>query len=220
MVEGRQIFQQTSIANLSQETNEWQRLMFKSDDDLSLPISICLSSSDGRDAIVASVVQAAGAYGFTKIIGAAQAPGSFFFRMEIRFQSSDRRLARSQKRKLQEALLKEQAAQGTTSKERNAIKKVKKSLLERIKKGISAVTIGGVLLFAGNMAADAAKDAVKDVLKDAIKPAITKSLEKVDTFIAKELPPKEAHHFHQAVKNFIESSSEKSTVDLPRSSRP
>lgn len=220
MIEARQSFQQMPISSPLQETKEWQHQIFKPDDDLVLPISIYLASSKGREEIIEGVVQAVSAYGFTKIVRTEQASGSFFFRMEVGYESKDRHLARSQKIRLNKALIEDDDSTDSTPEEHRAVKKVKQSLRARLKKGLSAITIGSVLLFAGKIAGNAAEGAVEDVLKDAIKPAITKSIQKMDTFVAKELPPAQAQRFHKAVKNLIDNSKDKTTVNPPPSSKP
>jgi hypothetical protein len=219
MIESRQVFQTTVTPYQSQELNEWQRQSFKSDDDLLLPVSVYLESGEGHAEIIENVMQAVRAYGFTNIVHSSQAPGSFFFRMEVGFESKNHHQARQQKRKLAKALVEDGDSPDSTPEERRAVKKVKQSLRARLKKKLSAITIGSVLLFAGGMVWDAGKDAVKDVLKDAIKVEATKSVRKVDIFIAKELPPAQAQRFHNAVKNFIDSSPDKES-DEPPSKKP
>lgn len=222
MLESRQVFQTTSTPYQSQELNEWQRQSFRSDDDLLLPISVYLESGEGHAEIIADVMQAVRTYGFTNVVHASQAPGSFFFRMEVGFESKDHRQAQQQKRRLTKALLDGDNLPDSTPQERRAVKKVKQSLrarLKKLKKKISAITIGSVLLFAGHQALEAGQDAAKDVLKDVMKGEAKTLVQKVDTFIAKELPPAEAHRFHNAVKNFIDDSPDKAPAK-PTSKKP
>ena len=213
MIETRQVFQSTFTPTQSQDLDEWQRQTSKSDENLLLPVSIYLESDKEHGELVENVMQVVRAYGFTNIVNASQAPGSFFFHMEVGFESKSPQQARQQKRKLTKALLEEEDSEDSTPEEHRAVKKLKQSLWARAKKKISAITIGSVLLLGGTLAADSAKDAVKDILKDAIKVEIKDSARKLDTFVAKELPPAEAQRFHSAIKNFIDESPDKTSSE-------
>lgn len=221
MIESRQVFQTTFTPHQSQELNEWQRRSFKSDDDLLLPVSVYLESGEGHAEIIENVIRAVRAFGFTNIVHSSQAPGSFFFRMEVGFESNNHNQARQQKRKLTKALLEDEDSPDSTAEELRAVKKLKQSLRARPKKKISAITIGKVLLLAGTLAAG--KDVVKDVLKDAVKVEINipinVSVQKKDTFIVKELPHAEAHRLHKTIKNCIDESPDKKS-DKPPSKKP
>jgi hypothetical protein len=219
VIEARQTFQPTFTPTQSHDLSEWQRQSFKSDEDLLLPVSIYLESGEEHREIIENVMRVVHAYGFTNIVQASQAPGSFFFHMDVGFESKSHEQARQQKRKLTKALLEDDDSPNSTPEERRAVKKVKQSLWARLKKGISAITVGSVLLLAGNLAVDASKDAVKDLLKDTIKVEIKNSVRNVDTFVLKELPPAEAQRFHKVVQNFIDSSPDK-TSPAPPTKKP
>lgn len=216
MIDARQIFEQPFTSAQWQGNDEWQRQTFKSDDDQSLLVSLYLDSNEGRAEVLRDVSDVLYAFGFTNFVRAEQAPGSWYVSIKVEFGKGGSEEAQHNKKQLKEALLSDKPRSSHTDAQRTSVRKLKKSLLARMKKGLAAITFGSVLLFGGHLVLDATKDAVKDVLKDAIKPEITMAIQKTDTFITKELPPAEATRFHNAVKHFIDTSPDKSNLAQPK----
>src|SRR5215471_15263881 len=100
MLQVRQMVREEVSSVQSGDSYQWQRQIFKSDDDLRLPISIYLGSSEGRSQIIQNVFQMAYAYGFTNVVRATAAPGSFYFHMEVEFGTRDKKQANEHKKKL------------------------------------------------------------------------------------------------------------------------
>src|SRR5258708_7839777 len=99
------MFREEVTSSQHEDVNEWQRQIFESDDDLLLPISVYLGSSQEQGAVIQNVVQMAYAYGFTNVVRAVEAPGSFYFQMEVEFGNRDKQQARQLKKKLSAALV-------------------------------------------------------------------------------------------------------------------
>jgi hypothetical protein len=187
---------------------ELQRTRFASDDDLFLPVSIYLSSSEERQEIVDSVVGVLRAYGFSRIPGVYQAPGSFFIYIRAGFESNNREAARQRQQELKADLLKKKAPK--TPRRQQAVSKLNQSLSERAKKKLGAIVIAGAV-FLGT----AVTDVIKDEIETLIKEQAPKVVRKMDAVVGQELPPELAAKFHRAVSGYIEKSPAKEELPVP-----
>jgi len=185
---------------------EWLRTTFTPDEDLFIPVSIYLDSSEGSEQIIKDVADVLRAYGFTNIPSVNQAPGSFYIHFEAGFESKNREAARQSRKELKADLLSKKPPENP--KRRRAVKKLNASLLKRTKKRLGAAVLAGVV-FLGS----ALGGVVKDVVKDEIELQGPKVARLMDRIVAKELPPAVAAQFHKGVKDYIERSPHK--VELP-----
>jgi hypothetical protein len=186
-----------------------------SDDDFSLRVSIYLGSTDGRGEILKDVTQVLRAYGFTNFTRINQAPGSFFLSINVRFGTNDRQAAHKSKQQLQKDLLSDVLPQRPPQK-RSAVRKLKKSVWSRTEKGLLTIIVAGAS-FLGNLTGDVFKDEIKEGIESWLKDNGPKIVQKVDSVVAKELPAGVANSFHNAVKNYIDNSPEKTELKPPTS---
>jgi len=206
------ILQQT-FRPVAQNSEQWLRTRFVSDDgDLFLPVSICLDSSEGREEIIENVVEVLRAYGFNKFGWMWQAPGSFFLHIEVRFGSGDREAARKSKKELNADLLTDKPPKHPAR--RRAVKKLKQSLWRRAGKKLKAAVVVGIL-FVGSAIGGALKDEMKGAIEKWLEQEGPSIVQGLDTVVAKELPPTVAANFHKAVKEYIETSNDKSRLEPP-----
>lgn len=201
-----------AVRPLAQGKENWLRTTFASDDDFVLPVSIYLDSSEGAAEIIANVAEVLRAYGFSNIPLVYQAPGTFYIHIEAGFRNKDREAARQSKRELKADLLSKTPPKNV--KKQRAVKKLKTSILRRTMKKVKTVVLVGVI-FMGGVLTDVGKDAVKNEIETLAREQGPKVTQKVDEWVAKELPPDVAARFHGLVREYIERSHDKSEVPPP-----
>jgi hypothetical protein len=200
------------VTPAAQGTEHWLRTTFASDDDFVLPVSIYLDSSEGAAEIIKNVAEVLRAYGFSNIPLVHQAPGSFYIHFEAGFGSKDREAARQSKKELKADLLSKTPPKNV--KKQRAVKKLKGSILRRTMKKLKGVVLVGVV-FMGGVLGGVAKDAVKDEIEALAREQGPQVTQKVDEWVAKELPADVAARFHGLVREYIERSSHKSELPPP-----
>jgi hypothetical protein len=208
------LVQQTFRPVVKSEQKRWLGTQFASDDDdFSLRASVYLGSTDGGAEILEDVTQVLRAYGFTNFTRIDQAPGFLFFSIHVRFGTNNREAAHKSKKQLQKDLLSE-ALPGRPPQKRRAVRKLKKSLLSRSKKGLITIILAGST-YLGSLTGDVFKDEIKEGVERWLKDHGPKIVQKTDLVVAKELPHSVADSFHKAVKNYIDSSPEKTELKAP-----
>lgn len=194
------------------ELKKTLRTTFSTDDDLFLPVSIYLDSSEERSEIIASVAEVLRAYGFSNFASMYQAPGSFYIHIEAGFDSKDRQVARKRKEELKADLLSDKPSKHTAR--QRAVKKVKESLWKRAGKRLKTGVLFGTL-FLGSVVGGVFKDVIKDESEKWLEQQGPNLVQKLDAVVAKDLPLPLAHSFHTAVKGYIEKSPHKSPLEAP-----
>ena len=201
-----------AVRPVAQGKENWLRTTFASDDDFILPVSIYLDSSEGAGEITENVAEVLRAYGFSNIPLVYQAPGSFYIHIEAGFKSKDREAARQSKKELKADLLSKIPPKNV--KKQRAVKRLKASILRRTMKKVGTVILAGVV-FMGGVLGGVAKDAVKNEIEALAREEGPKVTQKVDEWVAKELPPDVAARFHGLVREYIEKSPDKSELPPP-----
>jgi hypothetical protein len=82
--------------------------------------------------------------------------------------------------------------------------------------GLLTIIVAGAS-FLGNLTGDVFKDEIKEGIESWLKDTGPKIVQKVDSVVAKELPAGVANSFHNAVKNYIDNSPEKTELKPPPS---
>jgi hypothetical protein len=201
---------QQTVRPAALRNEKWLRTTFASDDDLFLPVSIYLDSREGSEEIIENVTEVLRAYGFSNIPRVNQAPGSFYIHIKAGFESKDREAARQSKKELKADLLSKKPPKNL--KRQRSVKKLNASLLRRAQKRLGTAVLAGVV-FLGSTLGGVIKDVVKDEIKILARERGPKVAQKVDTVVAKELPPGVAAKFHRVVREYIERSPDK--LELP-----
>jgi hypothetical protein len=185
---------------------------FGSDDDFSLTASVFLDSRVGRQEILRNLEKVFQSYGFTNFTRISGAPGSFFFSIHVTFGTKDRALARKSKKELTEDLKGKELPEDPAR--RDSISKLKKSLWQRAKKRMTTIIVSGAL-FVGSMAGEVFKDEIKSGIEKWLENNEQKIVQEIDGVVAAELPPAVAKKFHEAVKQYIDKSPEKVSLEPP-----
>ena len=202
------VTRQQTFGPVALGNKKWLRTNFPPDDDLFLPVSIYLDSSEGSAEMTKNVAEVLRAYGFNNIPRVYQAPGTFYIHFEAGFGSKDRKAARESKEELKADLLSKKPPKDL--KKRRAVKKLNESVLRRAEKKLGTAIVAGVIFLGSIMGG-----VVTDLMKDDLKAWVVKQAPKADTFVAKELPPALATKFHTVVTKVIEESPHKSEVPPP-----
>jgi hypothetical protein len=87
-------------------------------------------------------------------------------------------------------------------------------LWNRTQKNLRTIIVVGCV-YLGSLTGEIFKDEIKEGVKSWLKGHGPKIMQKVDFVVAAELPPKVANSFHEAVKNYIDSSNEKTELKPP-----
>jgi hypothetical protein len=205
---------QQTVLHVNQDLKRKQTLKFASDEDLSLLASIYLASGEERQDILRNLQNVLRSYGFTNFERITQAPGSFFVSIKVRFGNNNKNEARRSKKELKEDL--ESAKLPENPAKRQAVKKLKESILQRAKRKILVLVVAGSS-FLGVLAGDIAKDALKEEIEGWLKDHGPKIVQQIDGIVTADLPPDAAKEFHRMVKDYIEKSPEKTSLRLPPS---
>jgi hypothetical protein len=207
----RQVYQAPIVRS---EQKHWLGSQFVFDnDDVSLQVSGYLDSSESQAEILGDVTQVLRAYGFTNFAPISQAPGSYYFSINVKFGKNDRQAAQRSKRELQQDLLKDALPQRPPQK-RRAVQKLKKSIWRRAGMGLVTIILAGTS-FLGNVTADVFHDEIKGGIEKVLKDHGPEIVRKADSVAAKELPADVANSIHKAVKDYIDNSPSKTEQPPP-----
>jgi hypothetical protein len=207
----RQVYQAPIVRS---EQKHWLGSQFVFDnDDVSLQVSGYLDSSEDRDEVLGDVTQVLRAYGFTDIAAISEAPGSYYFSLNVKFGKNDHQAAQKSKRQLEQDLLRD-TPPGRPPQKRRAVRKLKKSLWSLAGKKLGAIILFGVTCL-GTVALDIFEHEIEKEGENWLNNHGPEILRKADSVVTKELPPSAAKSFHEAVKEYIDKSPEKTELKPP-----
>lgn len=149
--------QQITTRVIESDSKHWQRQIFRSDDDLTIPVSIWLESNEGETDLISDIISLLQAYGFAVLEPITKAPGSSFISFRGKSINSSEETIKNKER-LKSDLLGKTLPHATAK--RKTVSKVKKGLAKRIRKKLGAVALIGTLFMgAGTIAGHIIKGA-------------------------------------------------------------